>query len=59
MKNPGSREKQVKALPHHTQRKLLSFMNEIVLERDPTFADTFKVQNMAMVTLLDLMTHTG
>jgi mRNA-degrading endonuclease RelE of RelBE toxin-antitoxin system len=39
---PDTWEKQVKALPHHTQKKLLSFLKEIILERDPTFAATFK-----------------
>jgi mRNA-degrading endonuclease RelE of RelBE toxin-antitoxin system len=39
---PSNWKKQVKALPHHTQKKLLSYMNEIILERDPTFAATFK-----------------
>jgi mRNA-degrading endonuclease RelE of RelBE toxin-antitoxin system len=39
---PNNWKKQVKALPPHTQKKLLSYMNKIILERDPTFAATFK-----------------
>jgi mRNA-degrading endonuclease RelE of RelBE toxin-antitoxin system len=39
---PDGWKKQVKALPHHTQKKLLSFMNEIIFEKDPAFAATFK-----------------
>jgi mRNA-degrading endonuclease RelE of RelBE toxin-antitoxin system len=39
---PDSWKKRVKALPHHTQKKLLSFMKKIILERDPTLAATFK-----------------